>query len=96
MTGPEGTKTRGWWEFTAISAPNHLQLDDGFVDDNGDRVANMGTAKMTVTLEVLDGRTRMSVETKFESEEHMQKMIHMGMEAGMREAMGRIDVIVAE
>lgn len=96
MTGPDGSKGRGWWEFTAITAPNHLKLDDGFADDNGDPVTDMGAAKMTATLEDLGGRTRMSVKTKFESEEQMAKMVAMGMEEGMREAMGQIDAILAE
>lgn len=96
MTGPDGSKGRGWWEFTTITAPNHLVLEDGFADDNGDRVTEMGAATMTVTLEDIGGRTRMSVETSFASEEQMEKMIAMGMEEGMRQAMGQIDAILAE
>ena len=96
MTGPDGSKGRGWWEFTAITAPYHLELADGFADDNGDPVIDIGAAKMTLTLEDLGGRTRMSVKTNFESEEQMAKMIAMGMEEGMREAMGQIDAILAE
>ena len=96
MTGPDGSKGRGWWEFTTITAPNHLELADGFADDNGDPVTDIGAAKMTLMLEDLGGRTRMSVKTTFESEEQMAKMIAMGMEEGMREAMGQIDAILAE
>jgi uncharacterized protein YndB with AHSA1/START domain len=32
MTGPEGEKSRGWWRFTAIEAPNRLEFDDGFAE----------------------------------------------------------------
>ncbi|MGA7207275.1 MAG: SRPBCC domain-containing protein [Specibacter sp.] len=95
MTGPDGTKARGWWQFTAISAPTGLELNDGFADDNGDPVAEIGVAKMSVSLEDLGGRTLMTVTTAFADEEQMAKMLGMGMEEGMREAMGQIDSILA-
>lgn len=96
MTGPDGNKARGWWKFTDMSAPHSLELDDGFADDNGDPVTEMGTAHMLVTLEELAGKTRMRISSKFESPEQMEKMIQMGMEEGMKEAMGQIDAILAE
>ena len=80
MTGPDGSRARGWWRFTAIGAPGRLELDDGFADDNGNPVEDMGTARMAATLEDLGGRTRMTIASTFESEEHMQKMLDMGME----------------
>jgi uncharacterized protein YndB with AHSA1/START domain len=96
MTGPEGEKARGWWRFTAIQAPTQLEFDDGFADDNGSPVEAMGTTHATVTLEDLDGRTRMTINSSFESEEQMEKMVEMGMEEGMKEAVGQMDAILAE
>jgi len=95
MTGPDGSRARGWWRFTAIGAPGRLELDDGFADDNGNPVEDMGTARMVATLEDLGGRTRMTIASTFESEEQMQKMLDMGMEEGMGQAMGQIDAILA-
>ncbi|WP_425862209.1 SRPBCC family protein [Arthrobacter sp. TWP1-1] len=99
MTGPDGTKGRGWWKFVSISAPTGLELNDGFADDNGDPITEMGSATMTVILEDLEDRgglTLMTVTTSFANEEQMEKMLTMGMEEGMREAMGQIDAILAE
>ncbi|PNI09059.1 polyketide cyclase [Arthrobacter sp. AFG7.2] len=96
MTGPEGEKAGGWWRFTAIQAPNRLEFDDGFADDNGDPVEAMGTTHATVTLEDAGGRTRMVIVSTFESEEQMEQMVQMGMEEGMKEAVGQIDAILAE
>ena len=96
MTGPEGEKAAGWWRFTAIQAPNSLEFDDGFADDNGAPVEAMGTTHATVTLEENGGRTRMTVQSSFESEEQMEKMVEMGMEEGMKEAAGQIDAILSE
>ncbi|GLB66073.1 SRPBCC family protein [Arthrobacter mangrovi] len=95
MTGPEGGKARGWWRFTAIDAPHRLEFDDGFADENGDPVAEMGTTHAVVTLEDVGGRTRMTTVSSFESAEQLRKMLDMGMEEGMKEAMGQIDSVLA-
>jgi len=96
MTGPDGTKARGWWRITSVQAPNQLEFDDGFADEDGNEVEEMGTTHATVTLEDLGGRTRMTVLSTFESEDQMNKMVEMGMEEGMREAAGQIDALLAE
>ncbi|WP_427129165.1 SRPBCC family protein [Pseudarthrobacter sp. S9] len=96
MTGPEGEKSRGWWRITDIKAPHHLAFDDGFADENGAPVADMGTMHGVVTLEAIGDRTRMTVMTEFEAEEQMEQILAMGMEEGMQQAMGQIDAIVAE
>jgi uncharacterized protein YndB with AHSA1/START domain len=96
MTGPEGEKARGWWRFTAIQAPNRLEFDDGFADDDGAPVEAVGTGHATVTLEEIGDRTRMTILSTFESEEQMNNMVEMGMEEGMKDAVGQIDAIIAE
>ncbi len=95
MTGPEGEKAGGWWRFTAIQAPHRLEFDDGFADDNGAPVDSLGITHATVSLEEAGGRTRMTIVSTFESEEQMEQMVQMGMEEGMREAVGQIDAILA-
>ena len=91
MVGPDGEKARGWWLLPSIDAPTTLSFDDGFADDNGEPVASMGITRAVVTIEDIGGRTRMTTTSKFESAEQMQKMIDMGMEEGMKEAMSQID-----
>lgn len=96
MTTPEGEKPRGWWRFTSIERPHRLELEDGFADENGAPVEEIGAGHMVVTLEDLGGRTRMTVQSTFESEEQMTRMLEMGMEEGMKEAAGQIDSVLAE
>jgi uncharacterized protein YndB with AHSA1/START domain len=96
MTGPEGEKARGWWRFVTIDAPRRLEFDDGFADDNGDPVADMGTIHGIVTLEPIGGRTRMTVLSTFDAEEQMEQIVAMGMEEGMNQALGQVDAILAE
>ena len=96
MTGPEGEKPRGWWQITAVDAPNRFEFDDGFSDEDGNPDDTAGAAHGVVTLEAVGDRTRMSIVTTFESAEQLQQMMEMGMEEGMREAMGQIDALLAE
>jgi len=96
MTGPDGTRAAGWWQITAIDAPQRLEFDDGFADEEGKRVEEMGAAHGVVTLEGIGAVTRMTITTYFESREQFDKMAEMGMEEGMREALGQIDAILAE
>ena len=94
MTGPEGDKSRGWWKFTAITAPTHLEFDDGFADEHGHPMDELGTTHGVVTLEEIDGGTRMTTVSSFESLDQLEKMIAMGMEEGIKEAMGQIDTVL--
>ncbi|GAA5188977.1 SRPBCC domain-containing protein [Arthrobacter gyeryongensis] len=96
MTGPDGEKPRGWWRITSVEAPNRLEFDDGFADENGAPVEEIGAGHATVTLEEIGDRTRMTILSTFESEEQMKMMIDMGMEEGMKEAAGQIDALLSE
>ena len=91
MTGPEGQKSRGWWTITAIEAPHRLEFDDGFADDDGEPLASMEPIRAVVTLETLGSGTRMTTLTKFANAEQLERMLAMGMEEGLRLAMGQID-----
>ncbi|GAA3744064.1 SRPBCC domain-containing protein [Leifsonia bigeumensis] len=95
MTGPDGEKAPGWWEITAIEAPHRLVFDDGFADDDGEPRREDMVTTMTVTLEDIDGRTRMTNTGQFSDPAEFEKMLAMGMEDGMRQAVGQIDAILA-
>ncbi len=51
--------------------------------------------KMVATLEPSAAGTRMTLSSQFESLEQLEEMLAMGMEEGMREALGQIDAILA-
>lgn len=91
MTGPEGDKAHGWWQITAIDAPNRLEFDDGFADENGEPSTGIAATHTVVTLDATGPGTRMTTVTRFASAEHLEKLVDMGMEEGMRLAMGQID-----
>ncbi|MFF7039906.1 SRPBCC domain-containing protein [Streptomyces massasporeus] len=94
MTGPEGDRHRGWWRITSVSEPTALEFTDGFADD-GKPKDDMPTMSVTVRLSARDGGTRMEMRSLFDSREQMEQMVSMGMEEGLKEAVGQIDALLA-
>lgn len=95
MTSPQGEKSHGWWKFTSIDAPHRLEFNDGFADSDGKPTGDLGISHATVSLEPLGERTRMTMLSTFESEEQLEQIMAMGMEEGLREAVGQMDGILA-
>ncbi|HEX8928446.1 MAG TPA: alpha/beta fold hydrolase, partial [Actinomycetota bacterium] len=52
------------------------------------------TARVTIE-ELGSGRTRMSIESRFASTEAMEQVLALGMEEGLKQAVGQIDAILA-
>jgi uncharacterized protein YndB with AHSA1/START domain len=97
MTGPDGDQPHGYWVVVETDPPHSLLLRDGFADADGSPDPNFPISTMQVTIQEIDGkRTRMSIVSTFPDAEAMQKLLEMGMEQGLREAMGQIDAILAE
>lgn len=96
MTGPDGSKAHGWWEFVAVDAPRSLTLDDGFADDTGRPTDSMPTTRMVMRLEEIPGGTRMTITSTFPTLEALEQLVGMGMLEGMTLALGQIDAILAD
>lgn len=95
MTGPEGDQHHAWWRIESIGKPHTLELTDGFAGDDGEPLPGDEPVTMRVTFEPTDGGTRMTTVTHFASTEQLEKMLEMGMQEGMRLAMGQIDAVLA-
>ncbi|MFC8849177.1 MULTISPECIES: SRPBCC domain-containing protein [unclassified Micromonospora] len=95
MTGPEGEKARGWWRITALDAPHRLEFDDGFSDEDGNPTDTDRPTHAVATLAADGARTRLTLVSTFVDAEQLEQMVNMGMEEGLREAMGQIDGLLA-
>jgi uncharacterized protein YndB with AHSA1/START domain len=97
MTGPEGDKYHGWWRIVSVDAPHRLEFEDGFADDAGTPNDEMPVTLVTVILTSDDAGpgTSMVVRSVFPSAEAMEQMLAMGMDEGMKQAMGQIDALLA-
>jgi uncharacterized protein YndB with AHSA1/START domain len=95
MTGPGGERFHGWWRIEEVEEPSRLRFEDGFADEDGNPNEGMPTSVATVTLSEAGGRTTMTIESRFADREGMEKVLEMGMEQGMREALGQVDALLA-
>jgi hypothetical protein len=74
-----------------------LAFRDGFAQDDGTPNEALPVNEGRVTIESIgSGRTRMSIESRFPSTEAMEQVLAMGMEEGIKAAIGQIDAILAE
>ena len=96
MTGPDGTKARGWWRFVALEEPRFLEVEDGFSDDSGQPNDDMPRIGMRVELEPSDTGTRMTVTSRCATSDQMQRLVSMGMLEGFTQATGQLDALLAE
>ncbi|QVQ51529.1 SRPBCC domain-containing protein [Spiractinospora alimapuensis] len=94
MTSPEGDEFRGWWRVVAVDAPSSLEFVDGFAGPSGEPLPDMPSMPTKVTLSKHNGGTQMVIHTTFASAEDMDKLVKMGMEEGLTEAVGQIDELL--
>jgi uncharacterized protein YndB with AHSA1/START domain len=95
MTGPGGDQSRGLWRVVEVEPPHRLVVEDLFADDYGQPMAGMPMTIMRVRLDDRPGGGVMvTIESTFESLEALEQLLAMGMEEGLREAMGQIDDIL--
>jgi uncharacterized protein YndB with AHSA1/START domain len=95
MTGPDGTRSHGWFRFLAVEPHRRFEVEDGFGDEHGVPNAQMPTMRMVFHFDATSDGSRVTIVTHFNSREEMEKLIEMGMMDGMRSAMGQIDGVVA-
>ena len=97
MTSPEGDKPHGFWDVLEVDAPRHLLVRDGFADDDGRPLDSMPTGYMDLDIADREGRRRRGhhpVQVRLARGDGAAAA-GMGMEEGMREAMGQIDGLLA-
>ena len=97
MTGPDGDQPKGYWDVVETDPPHRLVFRDGFRNDDGTPDTEMPMTTDLVTIEnVGGGTTRMSIEATFPSTGALEQMLAMGMEEGIRQAVGQIDAVLAD
>ena len=97
MTGPTGDQPHGYWDIVEVDEPNRLTFIDGFATPDGTPDDGFPTYDAQVRIEPIDDRrTRMSIESRFQTAEALERVLSMGMKEGLTEAVGQIDAILAE
>lgn len=96
MTGPEGEVSAGYWEFLAVDEGRSFEVRDGFAGPDGNPNAGMPSMRMVFSFEETADGSRLTTTTHFGSAAELAQLIEMGMEEGMRAAMGQIDDVLAD
>jgi uncharacterized protein YndB with AHSA1/START domain len=93
MLGPNGEEAWGKGIYTEITPPERLAYRDYFSNAAGD----LNPPEMLMTIEFRDvgGKTLIHSTGRFESAEHRQQVLDMGMLEGMTETLDRLDEYLA-
>ena len=95
MTGPEGDQHHGYWDVLESAPPRHLLIRDGFADASGTPIDAMPQTHMRVGIsDLAAGGVTVTIESQFPSLDAMEQLLAMGMDEGMRAAMGQIDDVL--
>jgi uncharacterized protein YndB with AHSA1/START domain len=96
MTSPEGEKYYGWWKVTAVDEPRSFSFEDGFAaDDTFAPVDDLPVSKNVYAFEAIDGGTRATFTSTYDSADDLQKVLEMGVVDGASSAIDQIDALVA-
>lgn len=96
MTSPEGDRHHGWWSVREVEAPRRLVVEDGFADAEGNPNSDLPTTVMEVRIaDRPGGGVLITIESIFPSLEALEQLVAMGMEEGLRAAMGQMDGVLA-
>ncbi len=96
MTSPEGELHPGWWTIRDVEPPRRLTFTDGFADEDGEVQAAMPTIEMIVEISEHEGGARFIMTSTFPSKEAMAQLVQMGMDEGLKAAVGQIDALLDE
>ena len=96
MTGPEGESHGGYWEWLSVDHQKSFEVRDGFASPDGEPNAEMPSMRMHYVFEATPAGSRVTTTTHFGSLTDLEQLVGMGMEEGMREAMGQMDAVLAD
>ena len=96
MTSPDGEKYYGWWKVSEVDEPHRFAFEDGFAsDDTFAPLEDMPVSKNVYTFEAIDGGTRATFASSYDTAEALQKVLEMGVVEGASSAINQIDARVA-
>ena len=96
MTGPDGSKSRGWWRFLDVETGRRFEVEDGFAGEDGRPNEGMPKMRIVFNFEPTSGGSRLISVTHFPSVEAMQQLVDMGMVEGLRSALGQLDEVLGD
>ncbi len=96
MTGPAGDEHYGCWEWTAVNPSESFEVIDWFADEAGRPNTDLPATRMSFLFEETSDGSRLTAVSRFDSLEHLEQLLEMGMLEGTQEAMSQIDTVLAD
>lgn len=96
MTGPDGSRAAGYWEFLAVEPGRSFEVLDGFADAEGAADEALPRIRMTITFEETATGSSFTAFSRFASLAELEQLVGMGMVEGMTEALGQMDDVLAD
>ncbi len=96
MNGPDGDVSRGYWQWLSVEPSKSFEVLDGFALADGSPNPEMPSMQMIFVFEPAPAGSRVSTTTYFETADELARLIDMGMEEGMKQAMGQMDRVLAD
>lgn len=96
MTGPDGERAGGSWHYLSVDPGKTFVVEDGFAHDDGAIDDGMPNMRMTFTFDTIEGGSRVTNVTTFNSVDDMEQLIGMGMVEGMKSAMSQMDGVITD
>ncbi len=96
MTGPEGETHGGYWEWLTVEPLKGFEVRDGFSLPDGEPNPDLPSMRMEFVFEAEAEGSRVTTTTYFASLTELEQLLEMGMDEGMREAMGQMDAVLAD
>jgi uncharacterized protein YndB with AHSA1/START domain len=91
MQSPTGEKSCGKSVYHDIQSPDSFTYTDYFTDEEGSINPDLPEMRITVDFEDMDGKTKVSSRTHFQTQDDLKKVLDMGAEEGMLETWDRLD-----
>jgi uncharacterized protein YndB with AHSA1/START domain len=94
MKGPDGDTHGGYWEWLAVEPLKSFEVRDGFAMPDGEPNPELPSMRMQFVFEETADGSRVTTTTYFDSLADLEQLLEMGMEQGLREAMGQMDAVL--
>ncbi len=96
MTGSDGGVSHGYWEWLSVQEPVNFEVLDGFALPDGTPNTELPSARMTFAFSATETGSSLTTTTYFASLAELEQLVEMGMEEGLRAAMGQMDGVLAD
>lgn len=86
-----GQESWGKFVYGPITPKDSFVYTDYFCDDNGNVTESLPASKTTIRFDEIDGKTKITSVTTYDSEAALLQVLEMGMEEGIKQTFDRLD-----